>query len=241
MKRIILLIFLLPLMHAAAQLPEVQTRSFALVNDSVRVAYALPAAQAVLPAVVVLHDRFGMQENVHSVLKVLARMGFRAYAPELRSVSQTAVSGMPDFTVDSTDVEVVTQVAVDVLNEPGCNGHVGLLAFDVGALVAMEAITRFPFFGSASLFYPPTGVDGLASLLNAKTVLQLHVAQFDPLCSLAAVNELRERFMDAGKRLHVLYYKEAHPLFFNPQHENWHKKNTQAAWNHVLKMLRATL
>ena len=241
MKRIILAVFLLPMMHAAAQLPEVQMRSYPLVDDSVRVAYALPAGNPVRPAVIVLHDRFGLQSNVHTVLKVLARMGFRAYAPELRSLPLTAVSGMPGFSLDSTDAEMVTQVSVDVLNEEGCSGSIGLLAFDAGALVAMDVITRFPFFRSAALFYPPTDAEGLARLLEAKAVLQLHVAQFDPLCSLAAVNGLRERFMEAGKRLHVLYYKEAYPLFVNPEHENWHKTNTQSAWNHLLKMLRGTL
>lgn len=241
MKRIFLLIALLPLMHATAQLPEVQTRSFPLVDDSVRVDYALPNAKAISPAIVVLHDRFGMQGNVQSVLKVLARMGFRAYAPELRSFSQATVAGIPAFSIDNADAEMVTQVAVDVMNEEGCSGRIGLLAFDAGAIIAMGVIARFPFFKSAALFYPPTGTEGLARLLDSKAVLQLHVAQFDPLCSLAAVNELRERFMNAGKRLHVLYYKEAYPLFFNPEHENWHKQNSQAAWNHLLKMLRATL
>jgi dienelactone hydrolase len=47
--------------------------------------------------------------------------------------------------------------------------------------------------------------------------------------------------MEAGKQLHVFYYKEAHRFFFNPEHEHYHRENTQRAWNQVLKQFRSTM
>ncbi|MDT8322892.1 MAG: dienelactone hydrolase family protein [Bacteroidota bacterium] len=226
---------------ALAQNPEVRARFFHAQGDSVRVEYALPAGSPQRPAVIVLSDRFGLQENVRAALKVLATLGYRAYALPLRSAPMQALTGMPAADVDSLDAVLLTEVAVDIMNDSGCTGSVGLLGFDIGANVAIEAVRRFPFFRSAALFYPAGGIEALAGMLEADAALQLHVAQFDPACTIADVNQLRERFMEARKNLHVFYYKEAHRFFFNPQHEHFHRRNTQAAWSRLNQYFRRTL
>ena len=244
MKRILLLsiLFVFCGTQAAAQVPEVRGRWFPLTGgDSLLVEYASPPGALAYPAVLVLSDRFGQQENVRSMLKVLAQMGFHAYAPPLRSAPLRPVSGVPSFTYDSSDAEIITQVAVDVMNREHCNGKIGLLALDAGAVVAIDMVRRFPFFQSAALLYPAGGLPVLERLLQAQTVLQLHVAQFDPECSLENVKKLRTQFIEAGRRLHVFYYKEAHRFFFNPEHERYHRKNTQTAWNKIMSLYRSTL
>ncbi len=228
-------------MSAAAQNPDVRARWFQTQHDSVFVEFVLPAGKPVRPAVIVLSDRFGAQENVRAALKVLGTLGYRAYALPLRSAALQDVRGLPAAAMDSVDTEILTQVAVDIMNDTGCTGAVGLLAFDIGANVAIDAISRFPFFRSAALFYPAGGMPELAKLLSAKAALQLHVAQFDPRCTMEDVNQLREKFMEARKRLHVFYYKDAHRFFFNPQHEDYHRKNTQAAWSRLNEYFHRTL
>ncbi len=237
----IVLLFAVVTMTAVAQTPEVRTRWFQTQEDSVLVEYALPAGAPVRPAVMVLSDRFGPQENVRAALKVLATLGYRAYAPPLRSAPLQAISGMPAAAVDSLDAVLLTEIAVDIMNDSGCTGSIGLLGFDMGANVAIEALRRFPFFRSAALFYPAGGINTLTGLLKADAVLQLHVAQFDPECTISDVNRLRERFMEAHRKLHVFYYKDAHRFFFNPQHAQYHRKNTQSAWSRLNEYFRRTL
>lgn len=228
--------------QSTAQVPEVRGRWFRLTGgDSLLVEYASPQGGLAYPAVLVLSDRFGQQENVRSMLKVLSQMGFHAYAPPLRSAPLRPVSGVPSFSYDSTDTEFVTQIAVDIMNREDCNGKLGLLALDAGAVVAIDMVRRFPFFESAALLYPAGSLPVLESLLDAQAVLQLHVAQFDPECTLDDVKKLRTQFIEAGRRLHVFYYKEAHRFFFNPEHERYHRKNTQTAWNKIMELYRATL
>lgn len=237
----ILLLYAVLSLTAVAQNPEVRARWYQAQQDSVRIEYVLPAGSPLRPAVIVLSDRFGAQENVRSVLKVLGTLGYRAYALPLRSAPLRAVEGMPEAELDTLDAIVLTEVAVDIMNDSGCTGSIGLLGFDIGADVAIEAVRRFPFFRSAVLFYPAGGRESLAALLAADAALQLHVAQFDPACTLADVNLLRERFMEARKKLHVFYYKDAHRFFFNPQHARFHRKNTQAAWSRINEYFRRTL
>lgn len=217
--------------------PEVRTRWLPLGDDSMRVEYALPR-EAGRPAVIVLGDRYGPQENVSSTLKVLAVLGFRAYALPLRSAPESPFSSVPAAAIDSADIARVTRAAVDIANDDGCDGRLFLLAYDVGADIAIEVIARFPFYKGAALFYPTGGLTALRRLLDAQCRFQLHVAQFDPACSITEVNELREIFIEQKKRLHVFYYKEARRFFFNPEHPDYHKNNTQKAWNQINKFFR---
>lgn len=217
--------------------PEVGTRWMPLGDDSMRVEYALPGI-AGRPAVLVLSDRFGLQENVRSTLKVLAALGFRAYALPLRSAPESPLTSLPDAAIDSADIPRITRAAVDIANEEGCDGRLFLLAYDVGADIAIEVIARFPFYKGAALFYPAAGPLALRRLLDAQCPFQLHVAQFDPACSITEVNELREIFLEQRKRLHVFYYKEARRFFCNPEHPDYHKDNTQNAWNQINKFFR---
>jgi dienelactone hydrolase len=240
----LLIVFLLIIFcacTASAQVPEVRTRWFPVTGDSVLVEYAEPTHGRPVPAVLVLSDRFGMQENVRSVLKILAQMGFRAFAPPLHSAPLQAVEGIPDVVYDSTDITMITEIAVDIMNAASSNGKLGLLAFDAGAIVAIEMVARFPFFASAALFYPAGGSAVLARMRRAQAPLQLHIAQFDPVCTLDDVEDLRDPLITSGRRVNVYYYKEAHRFFFNPEHTAFHRKNTQSAWNRIMQLFRNTL
>lgn len=222
---------------AGSQVPSVQARWYPVEGDSMRVEYALPAA-AGRPAVIVLTDRYGLQSSVRSILQILARLGFRAYAPPLLSAPEQSFDGTPTVVIDSADIERVTRAAVDIMSEEGCDGQVYLLAYDIGANIAAELIARFPFYEAAALFYPTGGLGALRRLVDAQCPMQLHVAQYDADCTLEDVDELRDVFVEKGRRLHVFFYKDAKRFFFNPSHSDFHKANTQTAWNHIHKYFR---
>ncbi len=243
MARIKLVFFSLLLLSLAAtasvgQVPEVRAKWITLDTDSLRVEYALPKAEAVRPVVIVLSDRYGLQDNVRATLKVLATLGFRAYAMPLLSAPEQPFNLTPAAAIDSADIARVTALAVEIMNESGCDGRVMLLGFDVGANVAIEVIARFPFYKGAILFYPTGGVPVLKRLLDAQCRFLLNTAQFDPDCSLVDVNTVRELCMEQGKMMHVFYYKQAKRFFFNPQHPDHHKVNTNTAWNQINKFFR---
>lgn len=234
-----LFFLLLPLSEVCvSQTPETRARWIALEEDSIRVEYHLPDTDALRPVVLVLSDRYGQQANVRATLNVLSTLGFRAYSMPLRSAPEQSFSTNPSARVDSSDIARVLNVAVELMNEDGSNGRLKLLAFDIGANVGMEVVARFPFFKGAALFYPVGGVTALKRLLDARCPLLLHVAQYDPDCTLADVNVLREEFMERGKKLQVYYYKDSRRFFFNPEHPDYHSKNTQSAWTQLHQFFR---
>lgn len=210
-------------------------------GDSVLVWTALPAVQQDRPAVLVLHDRFGPHTHVRSVMKVLATVGYRAFALPLLSAPEQPARGYPPVTIDSSDFARVTQVAVELMNDEGCTGRIGLLGFDVGAQVVAETIARLPFFKAAVLFYPSGGTGTLVRLLDSATPTMIVIAQYDADCTLADVNAIREIFMEQKRKLHVSYVKDAHRFFFNPDHERYHVPAMKLAWKELVAFFNRRL
>lgn len=236
-----LMILLGELLDAQSLKPEVNERWYRLSKDSVLVEFALPTTKQARPAIVVLTDRFGMQKAVRSTLQILAMQGFRAYAIPLVSAPFRVVTGVPETTLDSLDADIITQVVVDIRNESGCDGNVGMLGFDVGATAGLIAAKRLPLFRSCVVFYPAFHEIVQESLPNVAAPVLVKIPQYDGDFSMARLQEIREMLIENGRKVQAVLYKDCKQFFFNPKHEHYHKKNTQKAWDELIRFFRSTL
>jgi len=234
-------LFCLPVSELHAQDMLEASRWVKLYDDSAFVQSVLPDDGIQRSSILVLPDRFGLHEHVQAVLKVLAQLGYRAYAVALSSAPEQPVVAIPPVEIDSTDIDLVSQVAVDILNEAGSNGRIGLLGFDVGANVAIELVARLPFFKACALMYPTGGTSPLIRLLDAKAPIKLFLAQNDTECTLGDVNTIREIFMEQGGTLNVAFVKEAYKFFFNPEHEWYFPEAMKLAWKDLHSFFSSTL
>ncbi len=234
-------IFLLGATVAMSQTPESGVRRLRIAGDSVDVFFALPATADDRPTILVLHDRFGMQTHIQSVLNVLATVGYRAFAIQLRSAPSREVAGQPDASLDSSDIARATEVAVDIMNEKGCTGRTGLFGFDVGAAVAAEMVARVPFFKACVMFYPSGGTATLARLPFSHTPMLLAVAGEDNECLLADASAIREVFIDQARVINITNYKGVKRFFFNPDHENYDVPAMKLAWKELIQFFNRKL
>lgn len=219
-------------------LPPVRAMWVTLNNDSVRIEYSTPSITGTWPSVIVLSDRFGIGNGVRGVLRILGRMGISAYALPLRSATAAGGTGAPAVDFDSTDADLIVELTAEISSGAGSNGRIGLLGFDTGATAAIIAAARMPFYKSCVLFYPSRGRIDLERMLQVQCPMQLHVPQYGSGVTLQDVTALKEAFIDAGRIVRVRYYKEASPFFFNPEHSDYHKKNTEIGWNEMLEYLK---
>lgn len=226
---------------AIAQQNPVRTRWFRTGTDSILVEYAKTAGAKPRPAVVVLPDRFGSQPAVSSILAILARQGFHAYAIPLRSAPQQAVAGIPPVSVDSLDYRAIAEIAAEINGDPDCSGRVGLLGFDVGATLGAMVAARLPLFRASVLFYPAFAARMQLLIPDIDSPVLISIAEYDADFSLARMNEIKEACIEKGRRVKATFYKEAKRFFFNPRHEHSHKRNTQEAWKALLGFFRERL
>jgi dienelactone hydrolase len=233
---------LLPCTDLAAQkLPPAVQRWQKAGSDSVLIYCAMPETTVPRPAVIVLPDRFGMQPPLSNIVSVFALQGFRAYAIGLRSSPTRPAGGAPEVRIDSSDVGLVAQAVVDIVNEPGCTGTAGLFAFDAGAIIGALTARRLPLFKSCYLFYPPSP-ELVATVIPAIDV-PVTVAYGDASDStlIEAALGLKELALGRTRKLRVQIYRETGPFFFNQKHESFRKESMNAAWVDAIRVFRETL
>ncbi len=224
-----------------AQKPSIGLKAIAMGRDSLLVEYVTPGAEGRYPGVLLLPDRFGIQKGTRQLAVSLAEKGYRVYLLQLASCPVQAVTGFPSDTLYSSDYDLIGQVAVEAQTTPEGNGKLGLLAFDVGATLGAEMARRIPLFHGAALFYP-SEPGPLTSTVSTYLFPYILVLPFqDPDYPLGRINDIREACMEQGRKLPLVRPEGTARFFFNPEHENYHKKMTVLAWAEILRVFGRSL
>jgi dienelactone hydrolase len=237
------MLLLLLLLPAIADAQPSEPRSFWVRSerDSARIDAMLPPAAYPRPAVLLLADRFGVQQVTESMLKMIAARGYRAFALHLRSTPTAAVEGMPAWAIDSQDIALVVSAAVDLRNDSACTGQVLLLGFDVGAAVGALAQSRVPLFTACCLVSPVAASVLQHALPRLGVPASVHIGEFDGELTLARINEIREDCIDNGQRLLVRFYKTGRPFFYHPRHAQYQRSLTTDAWKAIFEFFLSSL
>lgn len=162
--------------------------------DAALDAYGATPAQGPAPAVVVLHEIFGVTPSIRAVADALAAEGFLTVVPDL---FWRQAKGVVLSETDDTDrargmalgqglagpqvVEDIAAVAAHVRGLPACNGRVGAVGFCLGGRLAFLAACAGAV-DAAAAYYPT----GLQTVLDAAGTLTrpvlLQIAEQDALC-----------------------------------------------------------
>ncbi|HVW33358.1 MAG TPA: dienelactone hydrolase family protein, partial [Acidimicrobiia bacterium] len=110
---------------------------------------AVPDGAGAVPGVVVLHEAFGLDDDIRAIAERFAAAGFAAVAPDLFSWGSTPRCLVATFR-DLLRREGDTPRRVDAAGEwlaahPRCTGRVGVVGFCMGGGFALLAATRSRF------------------------------------------------------------------------------------------------
>ena len=208
---------------------------------SVRAALARPAA-AKAPGLLLIHEWWGLNDEMRGVASRMADAGFLALSIDLFEGKVAAEAEHARALMTGLDAakatETVTGWAGWMRGEAGCSGKVGALGFCMGGGWALNTALATPL--EASVIFYGNCKKSAAELAPLKGPVQGHFGRLDQGIPVAMAEGFREALTSAGKPGEIHIY-EANHAFARVGGPNYHQPSAELAWQRTFDFLKKNL
>lgn len=199
-----------------------------------------------LPAVIVIHEWWGLTDDVRSVCDRLAAEGFIVLAVDLfgGEVSNTPAAARNLMAAVVEDPDTATQniaSAVDFVQNTAGAPRIGMLGYGLGGGLVLDAAINYGDGLDAAVMYYGQVESDQGKLLPISAPLLGLFGDGDR----AVPNESVEKFRDAMRKLRknfeVITYPDTGTDFASPQSNNYDAAVVEKAWQKSLQFLQLHL
>jgi carboxymethylenebutenolidase len=194
-------------------------------------------------AVVVIHEYWGLTDQVRGVADRLAREGFTAFAPDLYQGQVTTDADKALQLMQALDMKKAARElaqAAEALRQRAPGTRVAVLGFCMGGALALAAAATDDTFAAAVPFYgiPPEQV---ADVSRIRCPVLGHFATQDAWCTPERVDAL-EKTLQAAQVPARLHRYDANHAFANERRpEVYSPANAEQAWKRSIEFLHERL
>lgn len=206
---------------------------------------AWPADKAEAPAVVVVHEGWGLNEQIRGIARRLAQEGYVAIVPDLY---HGKVADDPELArelmrgLDETRAVVDLEAAVSWLRTQPRVGKrkIGVVGFGMGGRIGQLLALRSPQISGVVMFYGRPETDP-AILARLAAPLLGHFGATDPGIGAGQTDALKAGLARAGKVGEVHIYAGAGNAFMNETRPSYHADASKLAWARTLQFFQKYL
>jgi carboxymethylenebutenolidase len=206
---------------------------------------AYPVGTAPAPAVIVVHEWWGLNAQIREMARSLARQGYVAIVPDLyhgkvASDPEAAHVLMRGLDEDGA-VSDLAAAAAWVRDEPRtASRHYGVMGFCMGGHLAELLAFRDSKVSAAVVFYgvPETRPERIAAL---RAPLIGHFGTEDQGIDTSRVETFRRALEGAGKKAEIYVYAGAGHAFMNQEQKSYRPEAARLAWVRTLAFLQKYL
>ena len=225
--------------RAAAALQTVTTTTPS--GRSVSAALALPDSKPAA-AIMLVHEWWGLNDQIKSVASELAKQGYLGLAIDLYNgkVATTPEEAEPLMkAVVPAEASETMSTWVDWLKKhPDCNGKIASIGWCFGGGMALQAALDRPLEAAVVYYgYVQRSADELKSLRGP--VLGQFANQ-DQWITPKMVDGFEAAMKQAGKVLELHRYDADH-AFANPTGDHYDAEDARVAWDRTVAFLKSTL
>jgi carboxymethylenebutenolidase len=208
---------------------------------------AMPAdAAEPLPGIIVIHDRWGLNDDVKALARRLAIDGYVALAVDLyggatADTPERAQALMTELQADADGARNNLRQAYDYLDKYAFAPRIGVMGWSTGGGWSLQTALLYPDTLDAMVtYYGPltTNRDDLAKL---NVPILGFFAGEDSSTPVRQVQDFRELLMELGKRADVLIVPGVAHGFANPADGNYDERAANEAWTQTLAFLQRNL
>jgi carboxymethylenebutenolidase len=204
-----------------------------------------PPGDKPIPAVVMIHEAWGMNGQVRRQARNLARQGYLVIVPDLYRGQVTndpehAEALERGLDADRAMADLAAAVAWVRANGRTKGQPVGVVGFGMGGSLAERVALGTPGLAGAVLFYgdPITDARQLAAL---QTPLLGHFGADDRGIPAERAEAMRAALREAKKQGDVYVYAGAGHAFMNETRDSFHPDAARLAWARTLAFFQRTL
>lgn len=204
-------------------------------------ALALPAAQQA-PAVLLIHEWWGLNDQIKAAAAEFAKAGYVALAVDLYGGRVAATPDEARALSRGTDADQATDILRSWIGwlraHARGNGKVGTVGWCYGGGWSLRASLAAPV--DATVIYygrVPSDADALAAL---KGPVMGHFGKRDRFIDADMVNPFAGAMRQAGKSIEIYWYDADH-AFANPTGGRYDRADAKVAWERTMGFLAAHL
>jgi carboxymethylenebutenolidase len=224
---------------------ETQTITYPVEGGEMQAYMARPKGNEKLPAVIVIHEIFGLNSHIEDVARRMALEGFLAIAPD----ALTPLGGTPDDRQDALgkmrnlDNEATTKnfvAAVEYLRtHPQTNGNVGCTGFCWGGARTNQVAVHSPELKAAVPYYGTVPAD--EDVPKIKASMLCHYGGEDARIN-AGIPGFEAALKKAGIEYQIYVYEGAQHAFNNDTNpDRYHKEAAELAWKRTVEFFKDKL
>jgi carboxymethylenebutenolidase len=194
------------------------------------------------PAVIVIHEYWGLNEQVRGVARRLAADGFQAFAVDLfhgavakDANEASALMKALDAKRSLADLHAAVQALL-----PRSGGRLGVLGFCMGGAYALATAAHNPEVKAAVAFYG-IPAPALAEVKNIQGKVLGHYATRDTHVSPERVDALEAALKSAGVTASLYRYEADHAFANERRPEVYAPAAAELAWKRTLAFLHQEL
>ena len=209
---------------------------------TVSAAIAMPEADNA-PAVLLIHEWWGLNDQIKSVAAELASLGFIALAVDLYGGEMADTPDGARALMQAVDGDAATDILVSWIdflkNHESANGKVGTMGWCFGGGWSLNASLATPV--DATIVYYGNVAKQPADLASLQSPVLGHFATEDSWINQDMVSGFESAMQSAGKSDLSVHWYEADHAFANPTSARYDADDAALAWERTTEFLRDNL
>jgi carboxymethylenebutenolidase len=194
------------------------------------------------PALIVVHEWWGLNAQIRATADRYAKEGFNVFAADLYHGQLATDAQGAERLMNGLDWGRAMKDlgdAVAALRAKLGEVKVGITGFCMGGAVTLAAASNLPnAFAAAVPYY---GIPPGADLSKIRAKVLGHFANVDDWCSPDRVNQLEQTLKGAGVQAELHRYDAQHAFANEQRPEVYSKKDAELAWQRSVAFLRNQL
>jgi carboxymethylenebutenolidase len=165
----------------------------------------------------VLHEWWGLNNELRGHVDRLAEEGHFAIAPNLYDVEATAdpavARGLSQAMKTGEAMKRVAEAIAHLRAQPGHNGKIAVMGFCLGGVMSFAAACTLEGLDAVAPLYGGAPVAPFNDWSRVKAPIQGHFGASDPIISVERVQALRDALATAGAKAELHLYEGAGHAF----------------------------